>query len=112
MNYFVYILKCSDNSYYTGVTSDFEKRIYEHQNGLIADCYTLSRRPVVLALLEEFSDIRDAIDREKQIKRWSRKKKEALIAKDFEKLKYYSKNSVVRQAHHDKQAQDDNQIIC
>jgi len=94
MSYFIYILKCSDNSYYTGVTNDIEKRIYEHQNGLIDGCYTHTRRPVELSLVEEFSDINEAILREKQIKGWSRKKKEALIENDFDKLKTFSRSSM------------------
>lgn len=101
MSYFIYILKCSDNSYYTGVTKDIEKRFYEHQNGFIDGCYTHTRRPVELVLTEEFSDINDAIMREKQIKGWSRKKKEALIENDFDKLKTFSRSSVLRQAQDD-----------
>jgi putative endonuclease len=48
-NIYVYILKCSDGSYYTGSTEDIEKRIYEHNNGIRSD-YTMSRRPVELVL--------------------------------------------------------------
>ncbi|MDA8214354.1 MAG: GIY-YIG nuclease family protein [Nitrospiraceae bacterium] len=85
-SYYVYILQCSDGSYYTGVTNNVERRLYEHQEGLIDGCYTHNKRPVKLVYMEEFSDVLDAISREKQIKGWSRKKKEALIAGDFEKL--------------------------
>lgn len=85
-SYFVYILKCSDNSYYTGVTNDLQTRHYQHQEGLIEGSYTHDRRPVQLVYFEEFQDIKDAINREKQIKKWSRRKKEALIAGDFDKL--------------------------
>jgi putative endonuclease len=92
--YFVYILKCSDKSYYTGVTNNIEKRFYEHQTGLIENCYTHTRRPLELVLVEEFNDINDAIAREKQIKGWTRRKKEALIAGNFEKLAEYSKPSL------------------
>lgn len=91
--YFVYILKCKDGSYYTGVTNNVEKRFYKHQEGLIKDCYTLSRRPLELVLIEEFYDVNDAIRREKQIKGWVRRKKEALIAKDFGKLVSLSKSN-------------------
>ncbi len=89
-NYFVYILKCSDNSYYTGVTNDLERRIVEHNSGYDDKSYTFSRRPVELVYTELFNDINDAIRAEKQIKGWSRKKKEALISKDFNKLKRIS----------------------
>ena len=85
--YYVYILLCADSSTYTGVTGNLERRLYEHQNGLIKGCYTHPRRPVALSFAQEFQDINEAIAREKQIKGWSRKKKQALIAGDFEKLK-------------------------
>ena len=82
----MYILECSDGSYYTGITNDIERRLSEHQEGLIEWCYTHNKRPVELKHVEEFPDIMEAISREKQIKDWSRKKKEALIAGDSEKL--------------------------
>jgi len=85
-SYYVYILQCSDGSYYTGVTNDIERRVYEHQEGLIENCYTHNKRPIKLRHVEESSDIGAAISREKQIKGWTRKKKEALIAGDYEML--------------------------
>ena len=78
----VYILECSDGSYYTGVTSDIDARIAEHQQG-VHKGYTYSRRPVRLLWTEAFPDIQQAIDMEKRIKGWTRKKKEALMAGDF-----------------------------
>jgi putative endonuclease len=84
-DYFVYILKCSDDSYYTGVTNNLEKRINEHQSGIIKG-YTSKRLPIRLLFSERFSDINQAIKFEKQIKGWSRKKKEALINRDFDLL--------------------------
>lgn len=84
-NYFVYILKCSDESYYTGVTNNLEKRVNEHQSGIIKG-YTSSRLPVKLVFSETFSDINQAIRFEKQVKGWSRKKKEALINRNFDLL--------------------------
>jgi len=89
--YYIYILRCSDGSYYTGVTSNIEKRVYEHQEGLIAGCYTHNRRPVKLIHAEEFPDIIAAISREKQIKGWTRKKKDALISGSYERLIELSK---------------------
>ncbi len=89
--YYVYILKCSDGSYYTGVTNDIERRVYEHQEGLIGGCYTHNRRPVKLVYIEESSDIISVISREKQIKGWTRSKKEALIRGDYGKLSELSK---------------------
>ncbi|HDO22209.1 MAG TPA: GIY-YIG nuclease family protein [Nitrospirae bacterium] len=73
-------------SYYTGVTNDIERRFYEHQEGLIEGCYTHDKRPLKLIHVEEFTDIIEAISREKQIKGWSRRKKEAIIAGDYEEL--------------------------
>ena len=84
--YHVYILECSDKSYYTGVTNDLDRRLLEHQEGLDVKCYTYKRRPVKLKFFDEFLDINDAIAAEKQIKGWSRKKKEALIKGDFDEL--------------------------
>ena len=83
---YVYILKCSDNSYYTGVTSNLNKRLMEHNSGMYANSYTFYRRPVELVFYIEFSDINIAIDFEKKKKKWSRAKKEALINDEFEKL--------------------------
>jgi putative endonuclease len=77
-DYFVYILKCSDDSYYTGVTNNLEKRFSEHQSGIIKG-YTSKRLPVRLVFSERLTDINQAIRFEKQIKGWNRKKKEALI---------------------------------
>ena len=83
---FIYILKCSDDSYYTGVTSNLEKRLFEHQNGVHIDSYTYKRRPLELVFYAEFTDINFAIEKEKQIKKWSRAKKEALINDAYELL--------------------------
>lgn len=85
-SYFVYILKCSDNSYYTGITRDLVKRIWEHNESFIKNSYTHSRRPVSLVYSSEFNNVYDAISAEKQIKGWRRKKKEVLINGDFDLL--------------------------
>jgi len=89
--YFVYILLCSDNSYYTGVTNDMERRLYEHENGLDTGSYTCKRRPVKLVFCEDFNDIIQAIAFEKQIKGWKRAKKEAIINGDWHLLPELSK---------------------
>mgnify|MGYP003673532985 CR=1 FL=1 len=83
---YVYILKCSDNTYYTGVTSNLEKRLLEHESGKYPESYTYSRKPLKLVFYADFTDISIAIQTEKQIKKWSRVKKEALINDEFEKL--------------------------
>ena len=85
-DYFVYILLCSDGSYYTGMTNNMDKRLQEHNEGYIQTCYTFKRRPLVLKYFEHFHDVNEAIMKEKQIKGWTRKKKEALINSDFEEL--------------------------
>jgi putative endonuclease len=84
--YYVYILKCTDDTYYTGITSNLEKRILEHQVGKHIDSYTYSRRPIKLMFYAEFTEPEFAIKTEKQIKKWSRAKKEALINNEFDKL--------------------------
>ncbi|MBB5571674.1 MULTISPECIES: GIY-YIG nuclease family protein [Rhizobium] len=82
----VYILRCSDGSYYTGLTKqEIEARVWEHNAG-IYDGYTAKRRPVELVFHEIYDRIIDAIARERQIKGWSRRKKEALIALNYEAL--------------------------
>ena len=91
MYYYVYIVKCSDGSYYTGVTNNLQRRISEHDAGIDIECYTFKRRPVELVYSAYFFDVRYAIDREKQIKRWSRKKKEALIAENITSLHEHAK---------------------
>ena len=88
--YYVYILKCSDNSYYTGVTCDLENRFLQHQDGKHPESYTYKRRPVELVFQQEFNQVNDAIAFEKQVKGWSRKKKEAIINNNWESLKELS----------------------
>lgn len=106
MRYYVYIVECSDSSYYTGVTNDFERRLYEHKIGLNKRVYTYNRRPVKLVFVTEFLDVEQAIEFEKKIKGWSRKKKEALIEKRWNDLPALSMNtekkmSILRQAQDD-----------
>ena len=83
--YWVYILRCADGSYYTGMTSQLEERFIEHQSGRFPG-YTFSRRPVELVFAEEFQDARLAASTERQIKGWTRAKKEALIRRDMDSL--------------------------
>jgi len=76
--YWVYILECSYGSYYTGSTSNLEKRLSEHKKGAI-EGYTKSRRLVELVFSQYFEDVQYAISAERQIKQWTRAKKKALI---------------------------------
>ena len=84
--YFVYILLCSDNTYYTGITSNLTKRIQQHESGYYPNSYTSKKRPIELKYHCPFINIEMAIDCEKQLKKWSKAKKEALINGDFELL--------------------------
>ena len=82
---YIYILECSDGTYYTGSTTDLERRVQQHQSGEGAQ-YTRRRRPVKLIYFEEFDRIDAAFYREKQIQAWSRNKKQALIGGRLEDL--------------------------
>lgn len=90
MKGYVYILECADESYYTGSTKDIEKRLNQHKTGNGSN-YTKKRLPVNLVYLEEFTKIDEAFYREKQIQGWNRKKKEALITRNFNQLPKLSK---------------------
>ncbi|MEK7793512.1 MAG: GIY-YIG nuclease family protein [Candidatus Hydrogenedentota bacterium] len=81
--FWVYILRCADGSYYTGHTDDLPKRMVEHESGAIRTCYTYKRRPLQLVFSQEFPTRDAALAAERQIKGWSRKKKEALIRGDW-----------------------------
>ncbi|MGF1630945.1 MAG: GIY-YIG nuclease family protein [Kiloniellaceae bacterium] len=81
------MLRCADGSYYVGSTrKSLEERLAEHNAGL-PKSYTCSRRPVSLVWSQEFENVTDAIAAERQIKGWSRAKKEALIRSDFETIR-------------------------
>ncbi|MFH0847038.1 MAG: GIY-YIG nuclease family protein [Chloroflexota bacterium] len=77
--WFFYLLRCRDNSLYSGITTDLESRLKEHNSGTGAK-YTYSRRPVVLVYSEKHISASEARKREEQVKGWSRVKKERLIA--------------------------------
>ncbi|SCY30862.1 tRNA/rRNA methyltransferase/putative endonuclease [Nonlabens sp. Hel1_33_55] len=90
--YFVYILKCSDDSFYAGFTSNLDQRLAEHQMGKSAG-YTSKRLPLELVWFEQFLDYPEqAIQWEKRIKGWSRRKKQALIDGNWDNLILFSKN--------------------
>ena len=87
MNYigYVYILHCSNEKYYTGSTKDLSKRLVEHENGLGSN-FTRKYLPFKLVYVEVFKSVDLAFLREKQIQGWRHKKKEALIASNFNSL--------------------------
>jgi putative endonuclease len=102
--YYVYILQCSDNTYYTGITNNLDRRLAEHMSGYNEDSYTGRRRPVTLKFFTRFTDPVAAIHFEKKIKKWSAKKKEALINEEFDKLIELSKcHSKKNNQNNDKQ---------
>jgi predicted GIY-YIG superfamily endonuclease len=82
MSFWAYILRCADNSYYTGHTDNLEQRIAKHKAGEI-EGYTSTRLPVEVVFSEEFPTREEALACERQIKGWSRKKKEALMRGDW-----------------------------
>lgn len=82
----VYILLCSDNSYYTGSTMNLRRRMEEHRKGKDPNSYTASRLPVKLVYSKYYPTVQEAFRVEHQIKKWSRAKKEALIKGDFKLL--------------------------
>jgi putative endonuclease len=88
---YVYILLCSDDTYYVGVTNDLEMRFEQHCQGINHNSHTFNRRPFKLVFHEIFNSPLSAIAFEKEIKKWSKKKKEALINRSFEKLPELSK---------------------
>ena len=90
---YMYILQCSDNTYYVGSTKNLTLRIEEHNHGEGAE-YTKHRLPVKLVYYEECFNIKDAFLREKQVQGWSRKKREALIKGEYNKLPELSKKVV------------------
>ena len=90
MNFHVYVLRCADGSYYVGHTDNLETRLAAHQSGEIPG-YTRSRRPVQLVYDEDLPSREAAFLRERQIKGWSRRKKQALIRGDWHALRRLSR---------------------
>ena len=90
--FWTYMVQCSDGSYYVGHTDNLEMRIAQHNAGTYV-CYTAERLPVKLVWSSEFSTRAEALERERQLKGWSRAKKSALICGDWEAIKVLSKNA-------------------
>jgi predicted GIY-YIG superfamily endonuclease len=78
MLFWVYMLQCGDRSYYVGHTDELEKRVLQHERGELRG-YTSTRRPVRVVFTQQFASREEALAAERQIKGWSRKKKEALV---------------------------------
>jgi putative endonuclease len=87
---FLYILRCSDGSFYIGTTrTALEMRVAQHNAGTFGG-YTATRRPVTLVFSQWFDRITDAIETERKLKKWSRAKKEAFVRGDFAALRELS----------------------
>jgi putative endonuclease len=95
MAIYVYMLRCADNSYYVGSATgdDLQPRIDQHNSGAFPG-YTFHRRPVLLVWSERFDRITDGIAAERQIKGWSRAKKETLIKQDWIEISRLSRRGV------------------
>ncbi|MDB5800441.1 MAG: tRNA/rRNA methyltransferase SpoU [Rhodocyclales bacterium] len=90
--FWTYILRCVDNSYYTGHTDNLEQRIGRHMTGACGG-YTATRLPVELAWSQEFATREEALAAELQIKPWNRKKKEALMRGDWQQVSLAAKKN-------------------
>lgn len=79
--YYFYILRCSDNSLYCGMTSNLQNRLKEHSSsGPKGAKYLRGKKPVTMVYSEKYSDIKAAMQRELEVKKWPKAKKEALAA--------------------------------
>jgi putative endonuclease len=91
MSFWMYMLRCVDDSYYVGHTDNLEQRIFAHAQGAVPDCYTESRRPVSLAYSHAFPTRYEALAMERRVKGWSRAKKEALMRGDWAEISRLAK---------------------
>ena len=91
MDFYAYLLLCNDGSYYAGHTDDIDTRMAQHQTGALGG-YTAARRPVTLVWSETFPTRDEALAAELQIKGWSKAKKEALIAGDWNLISFLARN--------------------
>ena len=91
MAFWTYILRCSDGSYYVGHTDDIDYRMAQHERGAVGG-YTAKRRPVTYLWSEQFPTRDEAFTAERKLKGWTRAKKEALMAGDWEKVSQLARN--------------------
>jgi putative endonuclease len=97
--FWMYLLRCSDGSYYTGHTDNLEKRMLENHTGLCPG-YTQTRRPVELVYQQMFSSRDDAFASEMRIKGWSRKKKEAMMQGDWKEVSRLARSNRKKAKEH------------
>ena len=95
MVFYAYLLHCNDGSYYAGHTDNLEQRFAQHQSGALGG-YTARRRPVTLVWWDSFQTRDDAFAVERKLKGWSRAKKEALIAGDWELISQLARSRTGR----------------
>jgi predicted GIY-YIG superfamily endonuclease len=95
MSFWAYMLHCGDGSYYTGHTDNLEQRIAQHRLGELPG-YTATRKPITLIWSQDFPAREEALAAERQVKRWSRAKKEALVAADWNRLGVAAKKDFSR----------------
>lgn len=86
MAFWVYLLKCSDDSFYVGHTDNIELRIAQHNAGAFPGCYTFNRRPLHMVFTQDFPTREEALAMERRVKGWSRAKKNALIKGDWAEI--------------------------
>ena len=91
MAFYAYLLKCNDGSYYAGHTDDIDLRMGQHSSGALGG-YTAKRLPIALVWSDSFQTRDEAFAAERKIKGWSRAKKEALIAGDWERVSRLARN--------------------
>ena len=103
----VYIVRCSDDTYYVGSTWDLDGRLWQHNHSDDGAVYTRKRRPVVLVWNAEFDSIEQAFLFEKRISGWSRVKKEALMRGDFDALPLLSRRKRVQERERARAAGDE-----
>lgn len=106
MAFFVYMLRCNDGSIYTGHTEDLENRLAQHASAYFPRCYTANRRPLHLLWSEATSTRLEALEAERQIKGWTRAKKHALAAGNWDLVSALAKSPTASQPPVLRQAQD------
>ena len=94
MSFWVYMLRCRDDSYYTGLTDNLEHRIAQHAEGTFNTCYTFNRRPLELVFTQAHETREEALSAERQIKGWSRKKKAAMARGDWGEVSRLARSSL------------------
>ena len=91
MQFWVYLLRCADGSYYSGHTEDLDRRLWQHQRGICCD-WTSRRRPVELVWCEAVPTRYEALAFERRVKGWTRAKKEALIEGDWDRISWLARS--------------------